>query len=81
MKTIKPPVTIKEDANLAKDEVRIKQGSPGYVVRLWKKYVNGEGEKKTLVSTDTYNPTPTLLYTGVKTVEENEKPQLNQNEE
>lgn len=81
VKTIKPPVTIKEDANLAKDEVRIKQGSPGYVVRLWKKYVNGEGEKKTLVSTDTYNPTPTLLYTGVKTVEENEKPQLNQNEE
>lgn len=81
VKTLKPPVTIKEDANLAKDEVRIKQGSPGYVVRLWKKYVNGEGEKKTLVSTDTYNPTPTLLYTGVKTVEENEKPQLNQNEE
>ncbi|NLZ54669.1 MAG: hypothetical protein GX892_16320 [Thermoanaerobacteraceae bacterium] len=80
VKTIPPPVTIKEDLNLAKGEVRIKQGTPGFIVRLWKKYTNEEIEDKILISTDTYSPTPTLLYTGVKTVESHES-QLNHNED
>jgi len=72
VKTIPSPVTIKEDLNLAKGEVRIKQGSPGFIVKLWKKYINGETDNKILISTDTYNPTPTVLYNGVKEVEESE---------
>ena len=73
VKTIQPPVTIKEDKNLPKGEVRIKQGTPGFTVKLWKKYISSEVEEKSLVSIDTYNPTPTLLYTGVKAVEEDQK--------
>ncbi len=66
IKTIPPPVTIKKDFNLAKGEVRIKQGTSGYVVNLWKKYFNGENENRVLISKDTYNPTPTILYMGEK---------------
>lgn len=36
IKTIPPTVTIKKDYNLNKGDVRIKQGNPGYQVRLWK---------------------------------------------
>jgi len=80
VKTIPPPVTIKKDLNLPKGEVRIIQGAPGYVVRLWKKYCNEEIEDKILISTDTYNPTPTFLYMGEKP-EENPESQLNQIED
>jgi len=75
VRTIPPPVTIKEDKNLLKGEVKIQPGSPGYVVKLWKTYISGEKEEKILVSTDTYNPTPTVLYSGIKEVESLE-PQL-----
>jgi len=74
IKTIPPPITVKEDKNLAKGEVKINPGSPGYVVKLWKIYKNGDREQKILVSTDTYNPIPTILYSGVK--EESQEIQL-----
>ncbi|MFY9217609.1 MAG: G5 domain-containing protein, partial [Tepidanaerobacteraceae bacterium] len=73
-----PPITVKEDTNLPKGEIRIKQGSPGYVVKVWKTYISEEREEKVLVSTDTYNPTPTVLYSGVKAVENHES-QVTQN--
>ena len=47
-------------------KVRIKQGTSGYVVNLWKKYFNGENENRVLISKDTYNLTPTILYMGEK---------------
>lgn len=78
VKTISPPITVKEDTNLPKGEIRIKQGSPGYVVKVWKTYISEEREEKVLVSTDTYNPTPTVLYSGVKAVENHES-QVTQN--
>jgi vancomycin resistance protein YoaR len=66
VKTIPPPVILKKDFNLPKGEVRIKEGTPGYVVNLWKKHINGENESRVLISRDTYNPTPTFLYMGEK---------------
>ncbi|HHY70567.1 MAG TPA: hypothetical protein GX519_02695 [Thermoanaerobacterales bacterium] len=71
IKTIPSPVTIKKDFNLKKGEVRIRKGTPGYVVNLWKKYTKGGKIHNVLISRDTYNPTPTLLYMGEK-VEENQ---------
>ena len=42
------------------------------MVNLWKKYINGENEYSVLISKDTYNPTPTLLYMGEKVEESQE---------
>ncbi|AEE91463.1 conserved protein of unknown function [Tepidanaerobacter acetatoxydans Re1] len=44
-------------------------GNAGYVVNLWKRYANEKNEHKVLISSDTYNPTPTLLYVGEKVKE------------
>ncbi len=69
IKTIPSPIIIKKDFNLEKGEIRIEQGNAGYVVNLWKKYANEKNEHKVLISSDTYNPTPTLLYVGEKVKE------------
>lgn len=66
MKKIPPPITIKKDYELEKGKTKLKEGSPGYQVRLWKvSNVNGKQEK-VLVSVDTYNPVPSILYVGEK---------------
>jgi len=67
IKEIPPPVNIKEDYHLEKGKISIKEGKPGYQVRVWKiiSYNNGTQEKK-LISTDTYNPIATILYVGKK---------------
>ncbi|MDN5311512.1 MAG: hypothetical protein PWQ68_485 [Thermoanaerobacteraceae bacterium] len=66
VRKIPPPLIIKKDNNMEKGKTRIKEGNPGYQVRLWKIYgVNGREEKK-LISEDTYKPVPSILYVGEK---------------
>ncbi|MCF6096813.1 VanW family protein [Thermovorax subterraneus] len=67
VKRIPPPVNIKEDYSLEKGKIHVKEGKPGYQVRVWKitTYNDGRQEKK-LVSTDIYNPTTTIVYVGKK---------------
>ncbi|MDD4568826.1 MAG: VanW family protein [Tepidanaerobacteraceae bacterium] len=67
--TIPSPVTIKKDYNIAKGEVKIKEGTLGYKANLWKKYVNEKNGDRLLISKDIYNPTPTILYVGEKVKE------------
>ncbi|NLU09554.1 MAG: hypothetical protein GXW90_01165 [Tepidanaerobacter acetatoxydans] len=69
IKTIPSPIIIKKDFNLEKGEIRIEQGNAGYVVNLWKRYADEKNEYKVLISSDTYNPTPTLLYVGERVKE------------
>ncbi len=69
IKTIPSPIIIKKDFNLEKGEIRIEQGNAGYVVNLWKRYAGEKNEYKVLISSDTYNPTPTLLYVGERVKE------------
>ncbi len=69
IKTIPSPIIIKKDFNLEKGEIRIEQGNVGYVVNLWKRYADEKNEYKVLISSDTYNPTPTLLYVGERVKE------------
>lgn len=66
VRKIPPTLTIKKDINLEKGKTRFKEGSPGYLVRVWKvNSVNGREEKK-IVSEDIYNPVPSVLYVGEK---------------
>lgn len=69
VKTIPPPITIKKASNMEKGKMAIKQGTPGYQVRVWKVYDAGGKQEKKLVSVDTYYPTPTILYLGEKSPE------------
>ena len=72
VKTISPPVSIKKDYALEKGKITIKQGSPGYQVKVWKIYIDGKEEQRVLISTDIYNPTSTILYVGEKANEHQE---------
>jgi hypothetical protein len=54
---------------MEKGKMSIKQGTPGYQVRVWKVYDAGGKQEKKLVSVDTYYPTPTILYLGEKSPE------------
>lgn len=70
IRKIPPPFTIKKDTNMEKGKTMIKEGNPGYQVRLWKiSSVNGNEEKK-LISVDKYNPVPSILYVGEKEMKE-----------
>lgn len=66
VKTIPSPITIKEDYNLKKGEVKMKHGSPGYQVKLWKIVYKDNKEEKLLISTDNYSPTSSVMYIGKK---------------
>ena len=76
IKTISPPVNIQKDNNLYKGEVKIKQGSNGYQVKLWKEYINNRERGKKLISEDVYNPTPTIIYVGEKTDNHNSEVEI-----
>ncbi|MFO7151768.1 MAG: VanW family protein [Bacillota bacterium] len=66
-KVIPPPVNFKEDPSLEKGKIIIREGKPGYQVKVWKviTYSNGVQEKK-LISTDIYNPIASIIYIGKK---------------
>ncbi|WP_148867949.1 VanW family protein [Thermosediminibacter litoriperuensis] len=66
VKKIPPPVTVKEDYSLEKGKIRIQEGKPGYQVKVWKIVSHNGTQEKKLVSTDTYNPTATILFVGKK---------------
>ncbi|MDK2836172.1 MAG: hypothetical protein PWP21_949, partial [Thermosediminibacterales bacterium] len=63
---IQPEVKIEKDANLKPGEIRIKEGRPGYKVKVWRIVKNTYGQivKKELISTDIYKPSDTIIYYG-----------------
>lgn len=72
VKTISPPVYTKKDVYLEKGTTRVKQGTPGYQVRLWKIYNDGVEATKQLISADSYQPIHTTIYEGEKEIEQTE---------
>ncbi len=68
IKTIKPPIITKSDLSLDEGKINIKQGKPGFVVQLYKIYEKGQIKKEKVISQDTYNPIPTIIYVGKKEV-------------
>lgn len=66
VRKIPPPLIIKKDSNMEKGKTRIKEGNPGYQVRLWKICSGNGREEKKLISVDTYNAVPSILYVGEK---------------
>jgi len=65
VRKIPPPVHTINDDNLEEGKTKLVPGSPGYQVKLYKVYGMKEREK-ILISTDTYNPVPSILYVGKK---------------
>jgi len=65
VRKIPPPVRTINDDNLEEGKTNLIPGSPGYQVKLYKVY-GGEKGEKILVSADTYNPVPSVLYVGKK---------------
>lgn len=66
VKTIPPPVRTVKDYNLEVGKTKFKQGANGYQVKLYKISGNNDEKKRSLVSIDTYNPVPSVLYVGEK---------------
>jgi len=68
VRKIPPTLKIIKDYDLEKGKTRLKEGSSGYYVRLWKIINVNNKEEKELVSEDTYNAVASTLYVGEKEV-------------
>lgn len=64
VRTISPPVNTIPDTSLHSGITKEKPGRPGYEVRLWKIYNDGIKETRQLISSDIYQPIPTIIYKG-----------------
>ncbi len=60
-----PPTRYKYDPELAADEEEVDEGTPGYIVEVWKTvYLNGEELSSRKISVDSYFPNPTIIRYG-----------------
>ncbi|MGI6485251.1 MAG: VanW family protein [Tepidanaerobacteraceae bacterium] len=66
IKTIPPPVKTKKISTLEKGTSITQPGSEGYQVKLWKIFEVDGKKTREVVSIDTYNPVPTIVYVGDK---------------
>lgn len=68
LQTYEPPVRHQVDSDLSPGEEEVDQGSPGYLVEVWKTvYLEDRVISQKKISVDYYNPNPTVIRRGLNT--------------